>query len=517
MLIPFIATFLALSIVLSAGSASDLEKLSLNLHHLKRSTIYLKSNLKFTTIHTALENEIRKFGGVPVNIDEPMITFLLNLQNKNLPHFYDNVVGAIEIQEEETPIINIYFSGNIIHSSTVLLNLVDNAMLIAGGRVRATIEAQYLPIQQILDINPHRLEYYAAILPIGMFFYMMYFVSLPFKEEKYKFKYLQGTSKFRYWLTFFTFDIIHHLLICTLIFGLHKIVLPENMYNSDDLLIITSSIFFYGFAYLPILYFMATGFRSMSTLTTYLFFMLIVSSIAPLITSGSIQSMVEDYITFLNLLPDFALNHQMRIINENFFIKRRTKLLGDKPEVDIKPTMNLLNVSTFYCYEVFIFLLAGLMFVFVWESLYRRQRFINIFKIFSMCKKSSKQCCSNSVENEDVQFEKERVKEFHESDLKDYPLVVRGLEKSYDRGVKVVKDLSFSVNEGECFGLLGVNGAGKTTTFQMITGNESISSGKVSIQGVDIIKDANRVSFLNLLLSTDCKEIHFLPSIFYNL
>lgn len=498
MLIPFITTFLALSIVLSAGSSNDLEKLSLNLHHLKRSTIYLKSEPQFSAFHTALENEIRKFNGVPENIDEPTVKFLLELQGQNLPHFYDNVVGAVEVHEKDgSPEIQIFFSGNIIHSSTVLLNLVDNALLAVGGGKRLSIEAQYLPIQQILDINPHRLEYYAAILPIGMFFYMMYYVSLPFKEEKTKFKYLQGVSKLKYWTTFFTFDLLLHFVICLLIFVVHKIILPEIMYNTNDLVVIITSIFFYGFAYLPILYLMATGFRSMSTLTTYLFFMLIVSSIAPLITSGSTQSMVkfEELIMFLNLLPDFALNHQMRIINENFFIKRRTKLLGLNSEVDTKPTMTLLNNTTFFCYELLIFVVIGSVFVFIWESLYRRQILINLFKC-SYCRRSNNDCCSVGPTDDAVNHEKHNVHNISKEEMKQYPLVVKDLNKCYTRGKKAVNDLSFSVKEGECFGLLGVNGAGKTTTFQMISANESISGGEVAIQGFDIVRNESKVSMI---------------------
>lgn len=500
MLIPFITTFLALSIVLSAGSSNSLEKLSLNLHHLKHSKIYLKSENKFSTFHTALENEIRKFNGVPENIDEPIIEFLMELQTKDLTHFYDSVVGAVEVHERDgdgSPEIQIFFSGNIIHSSTVLLNLVDNALLALGGGNRLSIEAQYLPIQQILDINPHRLEYYAAIIPIGMFFYMLYYVTLPYKEEKTKFKYLQGVSKIKYWITFLTFDLLLHFCICALIFTIHKIILPEIMYNTDDLLVITSSIFFYGFAYLPLLYMMATGFRSMSTLTTYLFFMLIVSSIAPLITSGSTQSMVkfEELIMVLNVLPDFALNHQMRIINENFFIRRRTKLLGNNTEVDNKPTMNFLNDSTFYCYEVLIFFFIGSLFVFFWENLYRRQMLINFIKCTS-CRRGRNDCCSVGPTDEAVKDEKQNVGNISRQQMKDFPLVVKNLKKSYSIDKKAVDDLSFSVKEGECFGLLGVNGAGKTTTFQMITANESISGGEVAIQGFDVVRNESSVSMI---------------------
>ena len=44
--------------------------------------------------------------------------------------------------------------------------------------------------------------------------------------------------------------------------------------------------------------------------------------------------------------------------------------------------------------------------------------------------------------------------------------------------LEAVKELSFGVKTGECFGLLGINGAGKTTTFRMLTGDETPSSGE---------------------------------------
>lgn len=46
-----------------------------------------------------------------------------------------------------------------------------------------------------------------------------------------------------------------------------------------------------------------------------------------------------------------------------------------------------------------------------------------------------------------------------------------------------VKDLSFTVKEGEIFGLLGVNGAGKTTTFRMITGLLDKTEGQITFNG----------------------------------
>ena len=59
-------------------------------------------------------------------------------------------------------------------------------------------------------------------------------------------------------------------------------------------------------------------------------------------------------------------------------------------------------------------------------------------------------------------------------------LKVFGLKKKF-RNLEAVKDVSFGVKTGECFGLLGINGAGKTTTFRMLTGDETPSTGEAEI------------------------------------
>jgi ABC-type uncharacterized transport system ATPase subunit len=58
--------------------------------------------------------------------------------------------------------------------------------------------------------------------------------------------------------------------------------------------------------------------------------------------------------------------------------------------------------------------------------------------------------------------------------------LVYELRKQYGK-LLAVKDVSFGVNQHECFGLLGVNGAGKSTTFKMMTGGEVPNSGTMFI------------------------------------
>ena len=67
----------------------------------------------------------------------------------------------------------------------------------------------------------------------------------------------------------------------------------------------------------------------------------------------------------------------------------------------------------------------------------------------------------------------------------------------YYGNFKAVDNLSFTVDKGEIFGLLGVNGAGKTTTFRMIMGLLDITAGKITLNGKPINYDVtDRIGFL---------------------
>jgi ABC-2 type transport system ATP-binding protein len=62
---------------------------------------------------------------------------------------------------------------------------------------------------------------------------------------------------------------------------------------------------------------------------------------------------------------------------------------------------------------------------------------------------------------------------------------VSGLSKSYGRN-RGIRDISFTVPEGQIVGFLGPNGAGKTTTMNILTGYLSPDTGSVSIAGLDM-------------------------------
>ena len=64
----------------------------------------------------------------------------------------------------------------------------------------------------------------------------------------------------------------------------------------------------------------------------------------------------------------------------------------------------------------------------------------------------------------------------------------RGLIKRFD-AITAVNELTFMVDRGEIFGLVGPDGAGKTTTMRMLAGVMRPDGGSIVIDGVDVIAD----------------------------
>lgn len=69
---------------------------------------------------------------------------------------------------------------------------------------------------------------------------------------------------------------------------------------------------------------------------------------------------------------------------------------------------------------------------------------------------------------------------------------VSGLTKYYGR-TRAISDLSFSIDEGQIAGFLGLNGAGKSTALKILAGYLLPSSGRVEVGGVDMINEPERL------------------------
>lgn len=89
-------------------------------------------------------------------------------------------------------------------------------------------------------------------------------------------------------------------------------------------------------------------------------------------------------------------------------------------------------------------------------------------------------------------------------------LSISDLSKTYDTGFQALKSVSLDIDKGEIFALLGPNGAGKTTLISIVCGIVNASSGSVTVDGNDIVRDYRAArSLIGLVpqeLTTDAFE-----------
>ncbi|MES2795733.1 MAG: ABC transporter ATP-binding protein [Bacteroidota bacterium] len=71
---------------------------------------------------------------------------------------------------------------------------------------------------------------------------------------------------------------------------------------------------------------------------------------------------------------------------------------------------------------------------------------------------------------------------------------IQNITKTYEKGtIKALDKVTFTVNEGELFGLIGADGAGKSTLFRILTTLLIPDTGTASVAGFDVVKDYKEI------------------------
>src|ERR1700733_8365757 len=83
------------------------------------------------------------------------------------------------------------------------------------------------------------------------------------------------------------------------------------------------------------------------------------------------------------------------------------------------------------------------------------------------------------------------------------PVVVENIMKKYaakNSAVEALRGISFTLEKGEIFGIIGPDGAGKTSLFRILTTLLLAESGKATVDGFDVVKDykqiRNRIGYM---------------------
>ncbi|XP_039958273.1 ATP-binding cassette sub-family A member 13 [Bactrocera tryoni] len=299
------------------------------------------------------------------------------------------------------------------------------------------------------------------------------------KGEKLQQK-LCGVNLATYWGVAFAWDfliMVIAILVCGAIifaFGLPVFVARQNVSGIFVLALL------FAFACIPGVHVFEKCFNDSSVAIVTIFCMNI---IIPLFTMANIillgvigdSEVWDNWRYFLNraflIFPQHALGDGLLEICKNYMVSlvfQRYDIDSYKHPVSsdlLRPHMLALFVIGIFFIILNVLLETGQ--IYKWrESLVNRLPFYQKY-----AEKQAEELKIVSIQNSLKRADKDETPQV---------LKVDNLCKSYDRGQYVVKNVTFAVKAGECFGLLGKNGTGKSTIFKMLSGELQPNVGAIN-------------------------------------
>ncbi|XP_076997705.1 phospholipid-transporting ATPase ABCA3-like [Tamandua tetradactyla] len=450
---------------------------------------------------------------------------LLDYLQENKDCVHSCIVAlSVDVTNDET-IFTVLFNNEAYHSPSVSLAMLDNILFLLLSGPNASLTVFNKPQPRISDDNTNDditngLQI-ALNLHFGMAFLISGFCLLTVTERITKAKHIQfvsGVYVLIYWLSALLWDFTIFFISCCLVLGVFKYcemdIYVMDYHSLDTMLIFT----LYGWCAIPLMYLLSFLFPKSTSAYIKLILFNYFSGIFSLLIDTAVQYNNETGHRLSNASRTFILNLLRLLPNYNLAkcISEYTNIYQNKilchnlrhPPVYLNCSKENTKKNVFTLEEKmigrylammgitgFIFLLL----IFLREiSLWRLCTFFNQYVYFAIFKKFRKDVVSKELsgesEDEDVEKERKRILE-RPYEFLNTTVLVKELTKIYFKrpAILAVKNISFAIQKEECFGLLGFNGAGKTSTFQMLTGEKTITSGDVFIDGFSIIKNIHKV------------------------
>ena len=512
--IPVIMTWLCFIL---SNYLSEVQQVSLDLKMSNIKNPLLFVNFKLFNdyrLEQIINRHVEAEGGrVLIIKNEDLDQNILELAKSKILDYYDNLIGAIEFESDglnsNNLAIQCLFSQNILHSAAVMVNFVDNIMLEYNLNDNYTIQVTNNPLNRDDDNINYIQNLYTEFVPIGLMMYMLLFLPFTFKEKISGFKQLQNIPAVIHWFGIFLSDLLLHSFVCLIVIIITKLDIESIGFDVEEMKSIALLFFIYGANCLIIIYIVSQCFNNLNSAIMFLNYLQIISLFGIIVLSSTKESMkdYEGLITLFHILPDFALKNSIKVIYEsNKFEKNHQRFGNTKDSYIYQSSLleytSVFNLDQFYIASVVVFLLSMsflLLFVENQNVMEQMGYFCNQLQICK-CFKRKKNYPKNRIqlseeefqleEDSDVKQEKAFVRELiQKSTIDSKAMIVSNLRKTYNGNFKAVDELNFSVNRGECFGLLGCNGAGKTSTFEMMTTSRSKTSGDIYINGISCDAD----------------------------
>ncbi|CAN6577001.1 unnamed protein product [Malus baccata var. baccata] len=393
------------------------------------------------------------------------------------------------------------------HAAPTFINLMNAAILrLAARNKNMTIQTRNhpLPMTNSQHLQRHDLDAFSAavIVSIAFSFIPASFAVPIVKEREVKAKHQQlisGVSILSYWASTFVWDFISFLFPSSFAIILFYIFGLEQFIGSGYLLSTVVMFLAYGLAIASSTYCLTFFFSDHSmaqnvVLLVHFFtglILMVISFIMGLIkTTASANSFLKN---FFRLSPGFCFADGLASLA---LLRQDMKDKSSNQALDWNVTggsICYLGIESI-CYFL-LTLGLELLLSNKWTLATLKECWNNIRSIehgtpsyLEPLLKSSSDVTLDLDEDIDVKTERTRVLS---GSIDNAIIYLRNLWKVFPGGkhhsAKIaVHSLTFSVQEGECFGFLGTNGAGKTTTLSMLTGEESPTDGTAYIFGRDI-------------------------------
>uniref|UniRef100_A0A452RCN2 ABC transporter domain-containing protein n=1 Tax=Ursus americanus TaxID=9643 RepID=A0A452RCN2_URSAM len=319
-------------------------------------------------------------------------------------------------------------------------------------------------------------------LLFGIAFLSSSFSILTVKERSSKAKHIQFTSGIyvaTFWLSALLWDLITSLvngLLLLVVFLYHQ---EEAFTHQDSAPAVLLAFALYSWASVPLVYLSSFCFHyeggAFVKLIIILTFLILSVPFAELGYSTVSDSLDR---TFL-LLPGHCLGMALFNLYYNYGIHKLSEGHTIQESIYAWESLGMGKYLTALAISgsVYLMLLFLIETNVLWEL---KARFSDLNR--------KRQSVTAVPMDQDVAQEAEMVETYLEKLREENPLVLREVSKVYAKKVPplAVNKISFTVQAGECFGLLGINGAGKTSIFKMLTGEEPITFGDAFVRGLSI-------------------------------
>ncbi|XP_061362601.1 ABC transporter A family member 1 isoform X1 [Gastrolobium bilobum] len=464
------------------------------------------SSYKFPNQEKALADAVEAAGSTLGPSLLSMSEYLMSSFNES----YQSRYGAIVMDDQNNDgslSYTVLHNFSCQHSAPTFINLVNSAILrLAARDTNMTIQTRNhpLPLTQSQRLQRHDLDAFSAaiIVNIAFSFIPASFAVSVVKEREVKAKHQQlisGVSILSYWASTFIWDFVSFLFPASFAIVLFYIFGLDQFVGGVSLLPTTVMLLEYGLAiasstYCLTFFFFDHTMAQNVVLLVHFFsglILMIISFIMGLIPSTiNANSFLKN---FFRISPGFCFADGLASLA---LLRQEMKDKTSDGVYDWNVTGASICYLAVESFSYFLLTLALEFFPSLKFTSFMIKKWwghINIFQrntsyLEPLLEPSSDSAVMDLDEDVDVKTERNRVLS---GSLDNAIIYLRNLRKVYYEekyhGKKVAVDsLTFSVQEGECFGFLGTNGAGKTTTLSMLCGEESPSDGTAFIFGKDI-------------------------------